>query len=88
MINIRGQSVPGFIQISIQDPGIGMAAEQQVHLFERFYRADTSNTTMSNTGLGLSICKLIVELHGGQIWIESELGAGTTVYFTLPVREE
>ena len=84
-ITISGQVIPGFVQLSIKDQGIGMTMQQQNHLFERFYRADASNTTISGTGLGLAICKLIVELHGGKIWIESERGKGTTVYFTLPL---
>lgn len=87
-ITLRAQVIPGFIKISIQDQGIGMTDQQQMHLFERFYRADASNTTISGTGLGLAICKLIVELHGGQIWAASEFGVGTTIYFTLPLTTE
>jgi signal transduction histidine kinase len=83
-VTIHGQLIAGFVQISVRDRGIGMTAQQQLHLFERFYRADASNTTISGTGLGLAICKLIVELHGGQIWAESEPGVGTTINFTLP----
>ncbi|MHB8628438.1 MAG: sensor histidine kinase [Aggregatilineales bacterium] len=84
-ITVRTQLIPNYLQVSVQDQGIGMTAQQQAHLFERFYRADASNTTISGTGLGLAICKLIIELHGGQIWAESEYGIGTTVYFTLPL---
>ncbi|MHB8629931.1 MAG: sensor histidine kinase [Aggregatilineales bacterium] len=84
-ITVRGQVIPGFIEISIQDKGIGMTAQQQAHLFERFYRADASSTTISGTGLGLVICKLIIELHGGQIWAESASGRGTTMHFKLPL---
>ncbi len=84
-IIIRTQVISDFLQVSIQDHGIGMTPQQQAHLFERFYRADASNTTISGTGLGLAICKLIVELHGGQIWVESEYELGTTIYFTLPL---
>lgn len=71
--------------ISVADPGIGMTAEQQAHLFEKFYRADASNTTISGTGLGLAISKLIVDLHGGRIWAESTYGAGSTFYLALPL---
>ncbi len=87
-ITISGQVIPGFLQISVQDEGIGMTPEQQVHLFERFYRADASNTTISGTGLGLAISKLIVELHGGQIRLDSARGVGTTMHFTLPIANE
>jgi signal transduction histidine kinase len=84
-VTIRGQVVVGAMQLSIQDHGIGMTPEQQAHLFERFYRADSSNTTLSGSGLGLAISKLIVELHGGRIWAESEYKVGTTIFFTLPL---
>jgi len=62
-----------------------MTPEQQTHLFERFYRADASSRSIGGTGLGLTICKLIVEGHGGQIQVESKYGVGTTVIFTVPL---
>jgi PAS domain S-box-containing protein len=83
-INISTQQREHFIEVSVQDQGIGMTADQQAHLFEKFYRADASNTAISGTGLGLSICKSIVELHGGHIRVESEYRHGSTFYFTLP----
>jgi signal transduction histidine kinase len=86
-VTISARTVRYRVELSIQDNGIGMTQEQQKHLFEKFYRADTSNTTISGTGLGLALCKLIVELHRGRIWIESEPGHGATVYFTLPIAE-
>lgn len=79
--------VAGYLEISVQDEGIGMTPAQQRHLFEKFYRADASDTSISGTGLGLAICKSIVELHGGRIWIKSEAGAGTTVFISLPLAE-
>jgi PAS domain S-box-containing protein len=82
-VTIHGQVTEGMLQVSVQDQGIGLTREQQTHLFEKFYRADASNTGILGTGLGLSISKLIIELHGGRIWVESEYGAGTTVHFTL-----
>ncbi len=86
-VTLSGQLIPGFVQISVRDEGIGMTEQQMTHLFERFYRADASNTTISGTGLGLAICKLIVELHQGQIWAESEPERGSTFHFTLPSGE-
>jgi signal transduction histidine kinase len=86
-VTISARTVRYRVELSIQDNGIGMTQEQQKHLFEKFYRADTSNTTISGTGLGLALCKLIVELHRGRIWIESEPGHGATVYFTLPIAD-
>lgn len=73
------------VEISIQDTGIGMTENQITHAFEEFYKADDSRHHLNSTGLGLSICKRIVEKHGGRIWIESEgLEKGTTVFFTIP----
>ena len=73
------------VQIKIQDTGIGMSAEDIPHIFEKFYRVNSSATqTIGGTGLGLFISKKIVELYGGQIWAESTLGKGSTFYITLP----
>ncbi|GEM_PF-876343 len=85
VVTIRTRLLADSVELCVQDEGIGMTAEQQAHLFEKFYRADASNTTISGTGLGLSICKLIVELHGGRIWVDSEYGVGTKLYVTLPL---
>ena len=72
------------VQVSVTDTGIGISAEQQARLFTSFQQAD-SNTSrkFGGTGLGLAISKHIVELMGGRIWIESELGAGATFSFTF-----
>ena len=83
-VTIAGHVIPDYVEVSIHDDGIGMTPEQQKHLFKKFYRADSSNTSISGTGLGLAICKLIVELHGGKIWVNSKYGQGTTVHFSLP----
>jgi signal transduction histidine kinase len=71
------------IGIRIIDSGIGMSQEQLSRVFERFYRADTSGK-IPGTGLGMSIVKEIVELHGGRIDIQSETGSGTSVSLLLP----
>ena len=71
---------------SVKDNGIGMSKNEQKGLFRKFYQADTSVTRKhGGTGLGLNICKGLVEGLGGKIWIESEKGTGTTVYFTIPL---
>jgi PAS domain S-box-containing protein len=73
------------VEISIQDTGIGMTEEQMKHAFEEFYKADGSRHDLQSTGLGLAICKRIVEKHGGRIWLESKgIGLGTSVFFTVP----
>lgn len=74
-----------FIQIAVQDTGYGIAKEHQKHMFEKFYRvADTAGFTQG-TGLGLAIARHIVEVHGGQITLESEQGLGSTFAFTIPL---
>ena len=70
------------IVVAVEDSGIGMAPEHLDRAFERFWQAP--ETAKLGSGLGLPICKLIVDLSGGRIWPESTLGVGTTVYFTLP----
>lgn len=72
------------VGVRITDHGIGMTTEQQSRLFERFYRADTSGN-IPGTGLGMTIVKEIVELHGGQVAVLSAFGTGTTVTLWLPV---
>jgi signal transduction histidine kinase len=76
------------LQLSVKDRGCGMTAEQAKRVFDKFYRVDSSNTAKAGLGLGMSIAKNIVEGHGGRIWVESELGQGTTVSFTLPLGQE
>lgn len=73
------------VQISIKDTGPGIPAEDLPHLFQKFYRVDNSSTrTVGGTGLGLFICRKIVELYSGRIWAESALGSGSTFYINLP----
>jgi signal transduction histidine kinase len=74
------------IQVSIADTGVGISEEDQMEIFEKFKQAgDTLTEKPKGTGLGLPICKQIVEYHGGVIWVESEPGKGSTFSFTLPV---
>jgi len=73
------------VQVFIQDTGPGIPAEDVPHLFQKFYRVDNSEVrTIGGTGLGLYICKKIIDLYGGQIWVESELGKGSTFRINLP----
>ena len=71
-------------RFSIQDQGIGMTPEQVERIFDKFYRAPTTDQAIGGLGLGMSIVKYIIEAHGGSIGVESRSGAGTTVWFTLP----
>jgi len=84
LIQIKGDIVRDYYQISVQDEGIGMSPDQVNKIFNKFYRADASDTAVEGTGLGMSIVKYIVEGHGGKVWVESELNRGTIVFFTIP----
>lgn len=71
-------------QVSVQDTGIGISPEDVPKLFERYYRVG-SDATIAGFGIGLYLCKEIIDRHNGTIWVESEPGKGSTFYFTLPV---
>jgi signal transduction histidine kinase/CheY-like chemotaxis protein len=74
------------IRVDVIDTGIGIAPEDQVKIFQRFYRVNHPTVSaVSGTGLGLSLAKMLVEMHGGRIWVESTLGEGSTFTFILPL---
>jgi signal transduction histidine kinase len=85
-IRVTVKAIDSKVEVSVQDTGIGIAPEHLPYVFERFYRADKSRTrTTGGAGLGLAIVKQLVEAHGGQVGVVSEVGRGTTVTFTSPV---
>jgi signal transduction histidine kinase len=86
-IGINARQTEGSVEISVSDTGIGIAPEDQARIFEEFRQvgSDYAHKT-EGTGLGLTLAKKFVELHGGKIWVESEVGKGSTFSFTLPER--
>lgn len=83
-----GSAAARWLDIAVDDTGVGIPSDQLGRIFERFHRVDTRLTrSVNGMGLGLAICKRIVELHGGSIWVESEPGVGSTFHVLLPVSE-
>lgn len=84
LLTFDAQKDRDFVIISLTDNGIGLSKEQIDHVFDEFYKVDSSRHDLDSSGLGLSICKRIVEKHGGRIWVDSPgIGKGSTFYFTL-----
>ncbi len=88
-ITLDAKTINNNIIVSIKDSGVGMTNEQLKHIFDEFYKVDPARHDFDSSGLGLSICKRIVEIHKGKIWVESKgLGKGSTFYFTIPKNKE
>jgi signal transduction histidine kinase len=86
-IGINARQTNGAVEISVSDTGIGIAPEDQPKIFEEFRQVGSDYVNKSEgTGLGLTLAKNFVELHGGRIWVESEVGKGSKFSFTLPIR--
>lgn len=84
-IYLGAEKLGGFAKVYVRDTGPGIPQDQLPYLFDRYYRADHSGPTYTGLGLGLYICSEIVKRHGGEIGVDSELGQGSTFWFTLPV---
>jgi GAF domain-containing protein len=86
-IGINARQADGSVEISVSDTGIGISPEDQAKIFEEFRQVGSDYAhKVEGTGLGLTLAKKFVELHGGRIWVESEVGKGSTFSFTLPER--
>jgi signal transduction histidine kinase len=82
-VELRGDA----FLFAVSDTGIGIPPDQVEHIFEEFRQVDATITReFGGTGLGLSITKKFIELHGGRVWVESEVGKGSTFFFSVPVR--
>lgn len=78
--------LPPYLHVSVRDTGGGIAPEDRPRVFQRFYRADRPLIPgLGETGVGMAIAKALVEAHGGRIWVESEMGVGSTFHFILPI---
>jgi K+-sensing histidine kinase KdpD len=87
-ITISGKMKNDHIQVSIADEGQGIPQAELTQIFDTFYRIPGPDAQrVQGAGLGLTICRAIVEAHGGNIWVESTLGKGSIFYFTLPLQE-
>jgi signal transduction histidine kinase len=85
-IGINARQADGVVEISVSDTGVGIAPEDQPKIFEEFRQVGSDYThKVEGTGLGLTLAKKFVELHGGKIWVESEVGKGSQFTFTLPI---
>ena len=85
-IEVSAEPVKDFIQINVRDHGVGLTSEDQIRVFEPFYQVEkTVNRKHGGTGLGLTICRGIVESQRGKIWVDSKVGVGSTFSFTVPL---
>jgi signal transduction histidine kinase len=85
-VEVIAAQADGEIRVSIADTGPGIASEDRERIFEEFQQGEAAVEQREGTGLGLALSKRLVELHGGRIWVDSELGQGSTFVFTLPAR--
>jgi signal transduction histidine kinase len=85
-IHVAARSVNESIEVSVTDTGVGIAPEDQEAVFEEFRQVGTAEKKVEGTGLGLALSRKFIELHGGRIWVKSQVGAGSTFTFTVPVR--
>jgi signal transduction histidine kinase len=85
-VDVRAVQSNGEVRVSVADTGPGIAPEDQERIFDEFQQTEVGAEQGEGTGLGLALSKRFVELHGGRIWVDSELGKGSTFVFTLPAR--
>jgi signal transduction histidine kinase len=85
-IEVRAALGDGSVEVSVSDTGVGIAPEDQGAVFEEFRQVGMAEKKAEGTGLGLTLCRKFVELHGGRIWVKSQVGRGATFTFTIPLR--
>jgi signal transduction histidine kinase len=85
-IEVAAVSKDGSMEVSVSDTGVGIAPEDQEKVFEEFRQVGTAEKKAEGTGLGLTLCRKFIELHGGRIWVKSQVSQGSTFTFTIPMR--
>jgi signal transduction histidine kinase len=83
-IEVAAVPKDGSVEVSVSDTGVGIAPEDQQAVFEEFRQVGTAEKKAEGTGLGLTLCRKFIELHGGRIWVKSQVGVGSTFTFTIP----
>jgi signal transduction histidine kinase len=83
-VSVAAESSDHRVVVSVADRGPGIPEEEQARIFEKFYRAETSRHQIPGAGLGLVIAREIIQVHGGEIWLESKPGEGSIFRFSLP----
>jgi signal transduction histidine kinase len=85
-ITLGAEPEQEFVHVRVADRGLGIEPQHLDHIFDRFYQVDSASTRkVGGAGLGLSICKAIIEAHEGRVWAESQPGVGSVFHFTLPL---
>jgi signal transduction histidine kinase len=84
-VGVRAALVDGRVEVAISDTGIGIAPEDHEAVFEEFRQVGTAEKKAEGTGLGLALARKFIELHGGRIWVKSQVGVGSTFTFTIPI---
>jgi signal transduction histidine kinase len=84
-IEVGAKPFDGSIEVSVSDTGVGIAHEDQEAVFEEFRQVGMADKKVEGTGLGLALSRKFIELHGGRIWVKSQVGTGSTFTFTIPV---
>jgi len=87
-IEVRATPGDASIEVSVADSGVGIAPEDQDAVFEEFRQVGGAEKKLEGTGLGLALCRKFVELHGGTIWVKSQVGVGSTFTFAIPHKED
>jgi CheY-like chemotaxis protein len=83
-VDVRARADPSEVLVTVSDTGVGVAAEDRKRIFDAFQQGGRTAPSTEGTGLGLTLSKRIVELHGGRIWVDSEVGVGSTFGFAIP----